>query len=99
EEKRIAQERNCFGEIGRERVQPVDEHAGTGKVIAMAEDTVPVIDLAAVLDVCAELFRIRFLELPEGVLSRVEIDLLVVNRNLGRRRRMDRPREERRLER
>ena len=49
----------------------------------MAEDAVPVVDLAPVLDVLAELFRIRRLEMQEGVLSGVEIDLLVVNRDLG----------------
>ena len=64
EEKRIAQQRDRFGEIGRDRVQAVDEHAGAGKVIAMAEDAVPVIDLAPVLDVLAKLFRIRLLEMP-----------------------------------
>ena len=46
----------------------------------------------------AELFRIRRLERSEGVLSGIEIDLLVVNCDLGRRCRMDRSREEWRLE-
>jgi hypothetical protein len=47
----------------------------------------------------AELFRIRRLETAERVRSGVEIDLLVVNRDLGRRCRMDRSRKQRRLER
>ena len=64
----------------------------------MAEDAVPIVDLAPVLDMFAELFRIRCLEMQEGVLSGVKIDLLVVNRDLRRRCRMNRPREERRLE-
>jgi hypothetical protein len=46
----------------------------------------------------AKFFRVRLLERPERVLSRVEIDLLVVNRDVGRRCRMDRPREKGRLE-
>jgi len=65
----------------------------------MAEDAVAIVDLASALDVFAKLVRTRLLERPEGVLSLVEIDPLVVNRDVGRRCRMDRPREERRLER
>ena len=93
--------RNCaivLCEVGRDRVQPVREHAVAGQVVAVAEDAVPVVDLAPVLDMFAELFWIRCLEMQEGVLSGVEIDLLVVNGDLGRRCRMDRPREQGRLE-
>ena len=100
EQKRLAKHRDRprVGEVGRDRVQPVHEHAVAGHVVAVAEDAVPVVDLAPVLDVLAELCRIRRLEMPERVLSGVEIDLLVVNRDLRRRCRMDRSREERRLE-
>ena len=64
----------------------------------MAEDAVAIVDLASALDMLAELLRIRRLEVPEGVRSRVEIDLLVVNRNLGGRRGMHRSRKKRWLE-
>ena len=101
EEIRVAQDRDrsLVGEVGRDRVQPVHEHAVGGHVVAVAEDAVPVVDLAPILDMLAELFRIRRLELQERVLSGVEIDLLVVDRDLGRRCRMDRPREQGRLQR
>ena len=60
------------------------EHAGASKVIAVAEDAVPIIDLAPVLDMFAELFGVRRLEMQEWVLSGIEIDSLVVDRDHGR---------------
>ena len=100
EQKRFAKirDRRPVGEVGRERVQPVDEHAVAGQIVAVAEDAVSIVDLAPVLDMSAELFRIRRLKRSEGVISSVEIDLRVMNRDLGRRCRMDRSREEWRLE-
>ena len=74
------------------------EHAVARQVVAVAEDAVPIVDLAPVLDMFAELFRIRSFELSEGVVSGIDLDLVVVDRDLGRRCRMDRAREERRLE-
>ncbi len=75
------------------------EHAVAGQVVAVAEDAVPVVDLPSVLDVLAELVGIRRLELAVGVLAGVEIDLLVVDGDLGGGRRMNGAREERRLQR
>ena len=96
---RKIRDRPLVGEVGRDRIQPVDEHAVGGHVVAMAEDAILVVDPAPILDVLAELFRMRHREFQEGVLSGVEIDLLVVDRDLGRRCRMDRPREQGRLQR
>ena len=76
--------RDCFGKIGRDRVQAVHEHAGPGGVVAVAEDAVLIVDPAAVVEVFAELVRTRCLEVEKGVLSGVEIDPLVVHRDLGR---------------
>jgi hypothetical protein len=70
----------------------VGEHAVAPQVVAVAEDAVPIVDLASVLDMSAELFRIRRLELSEGVVSGVEIDPVVMDRDLGGRCRMDRSR-------
>src|SRR4029079_1055286 len=93
EEIRVAQQRDCFRQVGRDWIQPVYEHAGAGGVIAMAEDAVPIVDLLTVGEVFAELRGIRALEMHEGVLPGVEIDPLVVNGDLSRRCRVDRSRE------
>src|SRR5438093_12157069 len=48
EEKRLAKLRDRVVEVGRERVQTVHEHAVGGHGIAVAEDAVPIVDLAPV---------------------------------------------------
>ena len=61
EQERLAQHRDraAVGEVGRDRIEPVHEHAVAGQVVAVAEDAVPVVDPAPVLDVLAELRRVR----------------------------------------
>ena len=71
EQKRLAKirDRVPVGKVGRDRVQPVHEHAVAGQVVAVAEDAVLIVDPAPVLDMFAELLRIRRFEMSEGVVS------------------------------
>jgi hypothetical protein len=86
------------GEVGRDRVQSVREHAVAAHGVAVAVEAVLVVDPPAVGEMPRERLGVGRLQATVRVVERDEVERLAVHRDLVGRRRVDGAAEGRRLE-